>query len=89
MASDNSTYENGKTQSVETQIQGVTFPPAAPVAEQNALAEHIGANPGPVLMTSVTPHSSAEDCSGMNFPDGASGAKVTPCAVGQDTDGKK
>jgi hypothetical protein len=89
MADDRSTYENGKTQPVETQVQGVTFPPAAPVAQQNDLAEHIGGNPGPVIVTHVTPHDSPDDRSGMNFPDGASGAKVTPCAVGQDTDGKK
>ena len=90
MASDNSTYQNSKSAPPSTNIDGKNFDAGTPAHVTNdALAEHVGGNPGPVLMTSVTPHSSAEDRSGMSFPGGASGAKVTPRAVGEDTDGKK
>jgi hypothetical protein len=89
MADDRSALENTKSAPVSTSIDGTTFPPAAPAVQQNdTLAEHIGGSPGPVLVTHVTPHDSPVDRSGRNFPDGASGAKVTPVAVGSDTTGE-
>jgi hypothetical protein len=91
MADDRSTYENSKTAPVSTDVQGVTFPPAAPAVQQNdTLAEHASAV-APTLIAPATCESSqfstARDGGKGQTDVPQSGARTVAHVVGSDSRG--